>query len=47
MMISASREERRLVSVALCEFEAKHIAVKRQCSIKIRYFQVNVADPHL
>ena len=44
MVVTASGKERRLVSVALREFESEHIAIKRKCPIKVGNFQMNMSD---
>ena len=44
MMIATSRKERRLLSVALREFESEHIPIKRKRPIKIGDLQMNVSD---
>jgi hypothetical protein len=45
MVVTASRDERRLVAVALCQFEPEHIAVERERPIEIRDFQMHMSDP--
>ena len=44
MVVTASGEERRLVSVALPEFESEHIAIKSKRPIKVGNLQMNMSD---
>ncbi len=47
MVVTASGRERRLVSVALREFESEHIAIKRKCPIEVGDLQMDVSDADL
>ena len=45
MVITASREERRLASVTLREFEAQHVTIEPERSIQVGHLQMDMADP--
>jgi hypothetical protein len=47
MVIVTGGKKRCLRAVALREFEAQRIAVKRECPFQIGYLQVDVANPDL
>src|SRR5438132_10474075 len=44
MMITTSREKRRLLPVALREFESQHVTIEHNCAIKVGDLQMNVSD---
>jgi hypothetical protein len=44
-MITSGGQERRLTTEALRQVKPKHTVVKRERSIQIRNFQMNMADP--
>ena len=46
MVIPTGGKKRCLASETLCEFKAKHVAVKRQRPVQIGYLQMNVANFH-
>src|SRR5438132_11438086 len=47
MMITTSREKRRLLPVALREFESQHITIECNCAFKVGNLQMHVADSHI
>ena len=44
MMITTGGEERGLASVTLREFKSEHIAIKRNCALKVGNLQMNMSD---
>src|SRR3954469_10045388 len=44
MVITARRKESGLIAISLHQIEAEHIAIKFNCAIKIRDFQMNMAN---
>ena len=47
MMISPSRNKRRLPAQALHQLKPEHAAIKSERAFQIRNFQMHVTDPHL
>ena len=43
-MVATRRYERRLVSIALHQFEAEHAAIEGESAFKVRDFQVHMSD---
>src|SRR5688572_24638175 len=46
VMITARRNERRLTTESLLQFESKNVAVELQRPLQIGHLQVNVPDAH-
>jgi hypothetical protein len=47
VMITSGRDERGFATVAGCEFESKHAAIKPKRSLKVCDFQVHMTDAHI